>query len=211
MLNSFTDYILIPKRQARRAAGGLLLGLALLTTLHPLWLPWVAWALIIDEPPQPADAIVVLGGGAGERDLMAARLYAAGFAPLIITTGDEIPLPGLPDATWAGLSAIELRQHGVPETHIVQIHNSQSTCDDARLTLAALPRGARRVILVTDPFHTRRATWLFQRGAPDLQVAPVAAELDWFQPDGWWTDERSIIVVAQEYVKFAVTLVKGCQ
>ena len=132
-------YILIPKRQARRAAASLLLGLALTITLHPLWLPLVAYALIVDQPPQKADAIVVLGGGSGDREATGARLYAEGYAPLVITTGSKFSLPGLSQVTFAQLSALELMRRGVPASAIVQLSETQSTCDDARLALAALP------------------------------------------------------------------------
>ncbi|MEK7276117.1 MAG: hypothetical protein AAB427_02095, partial [Chloroflexota bacterium] len=60
---NLNDYILIPKRRLRQTLGGALVILALAITLCPLWLPWGAQVLIVNEPPQAADAIVVLGGG----------------------------------------------------------------------------------------------------------------------------------------------------
>ena len=74
-----SNYILIPKRLARRTAIGLALGTAGLLLSHPVWLTWLGRLLIVDEAPQPAAAIVVLGGGNGERDATAARLWAAPF------------------------------------------------------------------------------------------------------------------------------------
>lgn len=210
MQGDLTDFILIPKRRVQRAVGGLILGLALTAALHPAWLPLVAHILIVDDPPQEADAIVVLGGGTGDREVTAARLYADGYAPIVITTGSTIPLPGMATATWADLSARELVRHGVPDSSILRVAEGLSTCGDARSASAALPSGANRVIIVTDPFHTRRAEWLFVRGAPGLDVIAVPADPSWFDPDSWWTDERGIIVVWQEYVKFALTMLKGC-
>ena len=207
------DYLLIPKRALRRTLAGLLLALALAVTFYPLWLPLAAQVLIVDEPLQKAEAIVVLGGGTGDREATGARLFAEGYAPLMITTGGEIVLPGLPGVTSAGLSADELESLGVPASAIVKLTDSNTTCDDARLalaSLAALPGESKRVIVVTDPFHTRRAQWLFNRAAPELEVITVAANPSWFDPDQWWTTDIGIIVVAQEYVKFAVTLARGC-
>ncbi|MBI3242173.1 MAG: YdcF family protein [Chloroflexi bacterium] len=204
------DYILVPKRALRRASAGLMLTLALALTFHSLWLPLLAQALIVDEPLQQADAIVVLGGGIGDREATGARLFTQGYAPLVITTGGEIHLPGLAELTAAGLAADELESRGVPPPAIIQLTESQTTCDDARLTLAALPGDSKRVILVTDPFHTRRAQWLFNRAAPELDVIAVAASPSWFDPAHWWATDIGIIVVAQEYVKFAVTLAQGC-
>ena len=204
------DYLLIPKRALRRAVAGLMLALAAAITFYPLWLPLVAQVLIVDEPLQKADAIVVLGGGIGDREVTGARLFAEGYAPLMMTTGGEIVLPGLTGVTAAGLSADELQSRGVPASAIIQLTTSKTTCDDARLTLASLPPGAHRILLVTDPFHTRRAQWLFNRAAPGLEVITVAATPSWFNASRWWATDTGIIVVAQEYVKFAVTLAQGC-
>jgi uncharacterized SAM-binding protein YcdF (DUF218 family) len=205
-----SDYILIPKRGLVQV-GMILVVIATLATLfHRLWLPAMAQIFIVNETPVKAEAIVVLGGGSGDRDATAARLYAEGYAPLVITTGDKVPLPGLPDATWASLSKAELERRGVPADAILPIEDSTSTCIDAQLALAALPEDAKRVIIVTDPFHTRRAEWVFQREMGAVEVITVAASPSWFDTSQWWNDERGIIVVGQEYVKFALTLLKGC-
>jgi uncharacterized SAM-binding protein YcdF (DUF218 family) len=203
-------HFVIPKQRARRWLAGLLAGLAAVLGLHPLLLPPLAQALVVNQPPAPADAIVVLGGGSGDREVTAARLYAQGLSDTILTTGGSVPLPGLQEVTWAGLSAAALERLGVPARAVVQIPGSDSTCSDARLALARLRPDAKRVMIVTDPYHTRRAQWLFQRGAPGLEVLAIAADPSWFDAARWWQDEQGLIVVAQEYVKFALTLVKGC-
>jgi hypothetical protein len=41
-------------------------------------------------------------------------------------------------------------------------------------------------------------------------VVTVAASPSWFAAEQWWMDERGIIVVGQEYVKFGLTLLRGC-
>ena len=205
------DYFLIPRRKARRAVGAFLLTLAVWLSLHPILLPPLAQVLIVDEAPQKAAAIVVLGGGSGDRERTGARLYTEGWADTVITTGGALPLPGLPKATWASLSASELQRLGVPAQNIIQLPTTTSTCEDALLAVAQLPVGAKRVIIVTDPFHTRRAEWLFTRGAGSLEVIMVAANPSWFDPEIWWTEERGLIVVEQEYVKFVVNFLKGCQ
>ena len=206
-----SHYFLIPRRRARQMALGVTLGLALLALSHRIWLVWAAQVLIVNEPSQPADAIVVLGGGSGDREATAARLFADGLAPVIITTGGHISLPGLPNTTWAGLSADDLARRGVPRSNIIQIPDSTSTCEDAQLAMAALPSDANRVIIVTDPFHTRRAQWMFEQAAPGVEIISVAADPSWFDPDIWWTEERGLIVVWQEYIKFAAILLKGCK
>jgi uncharacterized SAM-binding protein YcdF (DUF218 family) len=205
-----SSYIVIPKRRTQRAIAVGLMVIAILIVLHPVLLPPLAQVLVVGDSPQKADAIVVLGGGSGEREEMGAKLYAQGLADVVFTTGGSIPLPGMKEQTWAALSAVALERLGVPAEKIIQIPDSTSTCDDARLSYARLPAGAKRVMIVTDPYHTRRAKWLFGIGAPNMQVIAVADDLPWFNPQTWWQNEQSLIVVEQEYIKFVVNFVKGC-
>jgi uncharacterized SAM-binding protein YcdF (DUF218 family) len=205
------DYILIPKRAAQKMFGALLIIIAIIVTLQQVWLPWLGYALVINDRLQKADMIVVLGGGNGDRERTGARLYKEGYAPLVVTTGEPLKIPSIDDTPFAKFSADYLKKLGVPEAAILQLPESTSTCDDARLTLGVLPSGAKRIIVVSDPFHTRRSQLIFNgRFKNQVEVIMVAASPSWFDPSRWWMRESGIIAVGSEYLKFISTATRGC-
>ena len=214
--NNTSDLWIISKTKVRRFMLSALLGGAslclALTLTHALWLTAAARFLIVTGEPAAADAIIVLGGGAGDRERAGAALYAAGYAPQIMTTGEMVHVLGL-EGTFAELSAHELERAGVPADHIQPLSTSSSTCDDARLSHALLAAsGARSLIVVSDPFHMRRAMLLFGReyAGSGIELIPVAASPSWFSPERWWTRERDLRVVSEEYLKLVYYAVVGC-
>ncbi|MFC4426296.1 YdcF family protein [Deinococcus navajonensis] len=173
-------------RASRRVlwgGGGLLaaaLGLCLLTPV--LRAPLAALSLA--QPPAPADAIVVLGGGvqcgtAAQTPASAARLikgltlWRAGFAPVLIVSE---PSGLLGPADCPNLSALQRAQitalypHDGPQ--VLNLHRVTTTRDEAaRVKALVRSRGWRRVLLVTSPSHSRRAATLFEAsGVPVLSV-----------------------------------------
>jgi len=206
-------YWLIPRHVVRRwviITGGVLL---VLLVTHALWLTLLAEMLVIgDTVPAPADAIIVLGGGSlGYREATAARLYAEGYAPHVLTSGGRLGLPGLPDElTFAELSALELANIGVPAEVVSRLNSTSSTCEEARTARDyAGQANVGHFIVVTDPFHTRRAAWIFDRIFADsaTTVTVISADPSWFSSDNWWLDRRAATSVIFEYVKFVYLLV----
>lgn len=200
-------YWLISRRLVRRVVFGAVLLVAGFALAHPLWLTALGRFTIGGSgEPQPADAILVLGGGFdGQREDTAARLYADGFAPVVITSGTDVGLPAL-EATYAELAAAHLTSAGVPGEAIIQFDATASTCDEAlMLDEYARAAGWTRVLVVTDPFHTRRAGVLFRRvlRGSNVTVTLVAAEPSWFSVEGWWRDPVAGRVVASELIKLA--------
>lgn len=183
----------------------------LLAASHRLWLPLAARALIVDQPPEPADAILVLGGGDGSRCLRALQLYSVGWAPVIITTGEAPHIPG-ESRTRAEISADYLVEQGVPREAILLINEATSTRDEATMSLQlAQERGYRTLLVVTDSVHTRRASLAFRHvyRKSGVRAVFVAAYPEWLDVRSWWTEERSVLVVLEEYVKLAFYLLKG--
>jgi uncharacterized SAM-binding protein YcdF (DUF218 family) len=207
---------MISKAKVRRlttwlAATGTSLCLIIVLT-HTLWLTAMAQFLVISNPPRQADAIIVLGGGTGDRERMGAALYRAGYAPEMLTTGETVNVIGI-SGTFAELSARQLELAGVPADHIHLLSTSSSTCDDARLSHEVLSAmGAHSLIVVSDPFHMRRAMMLFDHeyAGSGIELIPVAASPSWFNPDHWWRRERDLRVVAEEYIKLGYYTVTGC-
>jgi uncharacterized SAM-binding protein YcdF (DUF218 family) len=94
----------------------------------------------------------------------------------------------------ADAMARELALHGVPAAAIIRERCSFSTRENARFTAEVLARrGARRITLVTCPWHMNRAALLFTRAG--LAVEPVAAagvDLPWPSRVWRWGLERML-------------------
>lgn len=183
----------------------LLLGVAaVLAATHALWLPAIGRFLVVSDPLAPADAILPLGGAGRTRTEAAARLYAQGWATWFVVTDMPLNLPGVRER-YADLVQREAVWNGVPELRIVQAPGLHRTTYSEALALRQLmtDRGWRTLIIVTDPYHTRRARMSFRdafRGT-DLTVTVYALEGSWWKPNAWWRDGDSLRETWTEYLK----------
>ncbi len=146
--------------------------------------------LFIRSARAPADVIVVLGGDGPPRAAQAAALYKAGAAPRILVSGS---------GDCADIRRL-IAETGVPPEVIEIECESKNTWENAELSAPLLTAmGARRAILVTSWFHSRRALSCFQSVLPGLEwmSAPVEPRGSVWQMmagyDGVW--------VMKEYVK----------
>jgi uncharacterized SAM-binding protein YcdF (DUF218 family) len=150
------------------------------------------------QRPQGAEAIVVLGGYVSppnetrpeamlgwnslNRCLRAADLYEQGpRCPVVVAGGDMDP--DKPGPTVAEAMGEFLTRYGIPAEDMVLETTSESTYENA-LECRKLfeSRSIRRVILVTDAIHLRRAEMCFRKQG--IQVLPVgclyaASQFEW--------------------------------
>lgn len=128
----------------------------------------------VASPPSPADAIVILGAPilpddtlpplAEERVRVGVDLYRRGLAPVICVTGGHCPGRYSHTLSEAEGMARWVRAAGVPESALRVDRKARTTRENAqRAAELLLPEGRRRVWLVTQPFHLRRAVFLFRR------------------------------------------------
>jgi uncharacterized SAM-binding protein YcdF (DUF218 family)/glycosyltransferase involved in cell wall biosynthesis len=140
---------------------------------------WVADPLHVARPPETADAIVVLAGGVGEsgkagggyqeRVKHAVILYRAGYAStLIFSSGYEFAF------SEAELMKELAIAHGVPASAIVLETKGDNTYTAAlRISQILAESGWRRVLLVSSPYHMRRALLTWRKSAPMVEVVPT--------------------------------------
>lgn len=180
---------------------------AVIALLHRPLLTAAGRFLIVADPLDAADVIVVLSGGrADERVGQAAMLYKQGLAPLVLLSGGE---------SLMGISVPELLHsqalaHGVPASALLYERSSTSTAEQAHALRPLLEaRGARRAIVVTSSYHTRRTRKLFRRafaGSPvEIRVYPV--QQDVFRPEDWWTRDQDTETVVLEYIKLILAVI----
>jgi len=162
---------------------------------------WSLGAMLNDsEPPQKADMIVVIGGDSrGSRILTAAELVRDGYAPKVFVSGvDEIY--GHHESELAIDFAV---QHGYPRDEFIAFHYPVlSTVDEARADVRELRRlGVHKYLLVTSVYHTARASRIFRREGPDLDVHPVSAPERYWQNGEWWKDREGRKLWLNETIK----------
>ena len=153
------------------------------------------WPVTRAEDMPTADAIVLLGGGMGsntnvypyaemwsgaDRVWHAARLYRAGKAPIVISTGVGERESSLP----------LLRDLGVPEAAVVIEDKARNTEENAKFVERLLKERAhaeaqrhgeeekKKVLLVTSAWHMRRSVLMYRRYAPNLEIIPAAADYE---------------------------------
>jgi len=167
------------------------------------WLPVLGHALDVAPELRPADTIIVLGGGDGDREDYGSALYRQGLALHIVSTG----APAGTDT-----AAVALIQRGIPRPAIVLANGTQNTHEDAvRSRQLMQEHGWHTALLVTDPYHIRRSLWTFRTAfsGTSLQVWPAPVVGGWFDADHWWQDERGFVAVNDEYLKIVYYLARG--
>jgi uncharacterized SAM-binding protein YcdF (DUF218 family) len=187
-----------------------LLVLAVLT--RQTWLSAAGAVLVEHDELAPSDVIVVLAGNSSFRARHAEALYAQGLAPHVIISNEPLSSHGV-QTTWLELRSVGLVHLAIPDEAIVPIPEiSDSTYEEALRSRDIMrAHGWRSAILVTDPFHMRRATLTFRQafGPAELTVAASPADDSKYGVDNWWTDRNAIMRVVQEYVKLGYYVATG--
>ena len=66
------------------------------------------------------------------------------------------------------------------------------------------------MILITSPYHSKRASMIFGRiMGKDIKIINAPADNSWFSFDEWWKRRRDRSVVLSEYSKFIWLLIFG--
>ena len=177
--------------------------------LHPVILGGIGRFLIIQDKLMPSDLILVLAGDDnGERVKEGVGLYKRGYAKKMLMSGGPLAW-NLTSAEWMKRQAAAM---GVPSGNILLQGKSRSTLEDVVFSLPIIQeRGFKSVILVTSPFHTRRAKRVFRKASAGsgikVYVYPVQ-DSDW-KLDRWWLRHEDTSHVVWEYAAMVYYFFKG--
>jgi uncharacterized SAM-binding protein YcdF (DUF218 family) len=160
--------------------------------------------LVVEDPLQKAQAIVVLSGRMPMRALGAADLYREGWAPEVWLTKSAEPSRALAqlDIPFRGeefYSAQVLVHQGVPAVAVHVLANPiVNTADEIAEIAALLPADGRGVvIIVTSKVHTRRVRALWRRLGRGRAIVR-AADKDPYEPERWWRTSGDALDVVRE-------------
>jgi hypothetical protein len=182
-------------------AGAWLERVALLRGAADLW--------VVSDPITPADAVVVLGGGADMRPFVAADLYARGVVHKILLSRQA-------DETSDSIGAIQsptelnlkvLRKLGVPDDAIELFGNENKNTRDEAVAIKRWTEqhATSALIIPVEVFFARRVRWIFQR---ELLGTAVRIEVPSFDPPRgysqaeWWKTEEGVITFQNEIIKY---------
>jgi uncharacterized SAM-binding protein YcdF (DUF218 family) len=180
---------------------GILVGVAIISAAILSLLLSIGYYLSPQSSLQISDAIVAISGGDTQaRTTEAIKLYDQGWSKHIIFSGAAFD-PISPSNALVMAKAAEAA--GVPSSAITIESNSMDTAENAvdvgRIIKA---KGYHKIILVTSPYHQRRASILFKRSVgPDVVVLNQSSIDPAWRRSDWWATSYSTDLTLSELAK----------
>jgi uncharacterized SAM-binding protein YcdF (DUF218 family) len=201
----------VPKPRSRWLLAALLPALLILILLafRQQVLEGLGEFLVVSDPLEHADLIYVFAGDFwGSRVLLGANLGSKGWASKVIMSGGLYSGGGYVNR-YSGDLAVEFAvQHGYSRSLFLSVpFEVRSTIDEARAMGPIFHRlGARRVLLVTSNFHSRRAAQVFRLLLPEFEFRMEGSPDHTFDPHAWWKTPGQRHLLFSEYQKMIGTV-----
>jgi len=166
-----------------------------------------AW-LVVEDQASKADIAVILGGGGGSRLSKGLALYEAGLV-------ERLVLVDIDKQAWAVMLRRLCPECREGAGDVVILEGSTSTYTDALLVKQyAESEGIESLVVVTDPYHTRRSLIIFQSRFKGSGVAISMVNSGDFVGkltplDSWWRDNATASVIWGELSRIMVFYLKG--
>jgi uncharacterized SAM-binding protein YcdF (DUF218 family) len=192
-----------------------LLLLALITFFYKDILRGYADFLIVNSASKGADAILVLGGNNETRVIKAVQLYKNRYSSKIYLTQ-----PKPEQSIYKFIPSEEeiakqiLKHYSVPfETIKSSKGGATSTIDEVYDFANFLKKESlKRVIVVTDSYHTRRSQYAFRKILisenidTEIEFSPSYSEKYTIQ--NWWESEQGLLDFIPEFFKGVIYIFK---
>lgn len=174
-------------------------------------LAYAGFWLQLAENPRSADAIIVLAGPF-ERSLYAADLYHQHYAPRIylsiparVSVTRQLEELGIALPHELDIHRQVLLKKGVPTRDTLTFgQGSLSTAQEATALKSQFTKPGSRLLVVTSPYHTRRAKLILERAFADtdISITVVGTPYEEFHQD-WWRSQDSARNTVLELAKIA--------
>ncbi len=196
----------LDERQRRRSfmfrSAAALLGLFLLWGIGLLWFA----AMLpheVGEPERKTDAIVVLTGGSGRLhqglELLAAQRAKRLFVSGVYRGVDVEELLSLSKQSPQDLECCVVLGYEADDTRGNAVESAEWMHQEGFTSLR----------LVTASYHMPRSLLEFGRAMPDIEIVPHPILSANFRQDDWWRWPGSAGLLATEYTKYLVALIRG--
>lgn len=200
------------EKALRNCAGAFAIGIFVLPILVVFALVglWSAGRfLIIAEPPlSQVDVVAVLSGGEIDRIDEAVQLIQDGYARYLILTDTDAMADSGRRMTDYLFSEAANRGLAVPQIDVTR-HTASNTREEATAIRQLMEeRGWRSCIVVTDPYHSRRAQIIFSEVFRDsgVSVRIHSVRGHWYTIRGWFLRQEGWTAMFQEYLRIFASL-----
>lgn len=154
--------------------------------------------LVIDQP-RKSDVMVVLAGETDRRPARGLELLDQGYAPRLML---NVPADAM-IYQWNEVEIARKYVAGLPQASAIMIcpiygHSTRDESQDVARCLQDI--GARKVLLVTSDYHTRRALSIFSRVMPADYSIAAAFDAKEFGVQ-WWRHRQWAKVNFDEWLK----------
>lgn len=178
------------------------------------WIRDITDFIFLEDAPAPADVIFIPGNGHALPSELAARLYAAGYAPYVLPSGRyAIGTGGFVgqksgariyegefETEWAFMRRI-LTMGGVPDHAILREDEATYTYQNAifsRKRTDEMGLNVRRAIICCMPVHARRARMYYETLYPEAELLVCPAKDAALTRDNWLSSSEGIDTVLGE-------------
>lgn len=161
----------------------------------------------LGECAESADLIMVLGSkkACDYRVPVAARLCNEGRAPYVLFSGGNVQETSFGKMKECEAMILAAQKLGLPTDRIFTEDKSLSTAENMRFAREVirerLPE-CRDIILVTAPYHMRRALMLARKLMGEYEFSPCCAEKGTAVRGKWMLSEKGRKTVLDECAKF---------
>ena len=173
---------------------------------------FLATILQVEDRIERADYILPLAGD-WHRIVRAAELYRDGLAPKVFLSIEHRPPPTRMQRILAGMGHPPLDHReflpkllahlGVPAEAVESFGEGHiSTAEEAEALRRHLGNRRMSILLVTSPYHARRALTIFERTLPDVRWL-IATTPEGGLPARWWQSREAAVNAVLEVAKLA--------
>ncbi len=176
---------------------------------RPLLRAAARFLVIHDGDDVDADVIVLMNGNISTRPYLAAEYYRRRRVPVLLARladTEEVRLGVIPNVSEATVTLLERLGVVAGDVELLGADGWVSgTWNEALLHRDRIRAGGwRRIVVVTDAFHTRRARWAFRQlmSGDGVEIRCAATRFSRDLAERWWSNEYSLVQVVVEYLKF---------
>ena len=172
----------------------------------------------VNDAPVKSDYILPLAGDT-HRFIKAAELYREGYGPVILVSmAQKHPPTRLQQLHWRmGYPKYPTKKYLTLLLQLLDAESAQlepfgnghvSTVEEAEALRAHLHGRKVRLLIVTSPYHARRAKMIYEGILPDCEVTVVTTDEGAFKKQ-WWRDQYSSQNLVMEFAKTMHYLLGG--